>query len=811
MIKNSIVNKLIYPLGVVLLVFMFVVSACNQVEPVIFIESVENYPQAEVIFQATLPSPLPEGETLNLEIIDEVTGIFFNPSQYEMAKQDDLNYFIRLPLTLNTHIKYRYFRKGVQTQYEINSRSETVRYRVLLIKSPIFLQDFIAAWVDQPYTGAIGKLRGQLIDSSNQAPIPNQVVYAGGMQTITSSDGSFILEGLPVWTQNVVIASPDGAFETFQQGAVIAENATTPILLELSRRPMVEVEFLAKLPEGFSTTLPLRFASNLTSLGYPEGDLPGGSKTIASNLPVFTQLNASEYSIRLKLPAGADLDYKFTLGDGFWNSELLTSGNFMVRNFIVPTTTTTVRKKIATFQSPGSGAVTFNLTTPANTPAEEFVSLQLNPFGWMEPLPMLKTGENTWTYTLFSPLHLLGSIEYGYCRNDQCASTRTILENQPAFQKTELPQTLTNKLDNWQNLAAATTPTDVETNGGNLSPRTDFITGFELAAGFPAAWQATLENGLSAAYGTGANWIIVSPTWSATSQNPPNFEPIAGRDPMWPDLQNILTRVSQANLQPVLFPRMKFTDSSDIFWTGASRDGVWWQFYFERYQRFLMQNADLANLMNAQGLIIGDPAMLPSTTNGHLADGVSSNAPQNADEQWSQLIQDARARYSGPIIGVICLPNASSTIPGWLKDVDAVYVLFSPDLTAADGTVSDLRAIISAKIEETITPIAAQYSKPVIIGVSFPASEASLSGCLANNDTCLNNADNQSIPDLGLQAKIYNAAIIESASRPWVIGFISREYAPFAVTSDSSPSVYGKPASDVLWFWNHFLTNRSPQ
>ncbi len=809
--KANIAKKLFYPLAVAILIFMLSASACSQVEQVIFLETVENYPQAEVVFQVTLPSPLPVDEKLNLEIIDEITGIYFNPSHYEMAKQDDLNFFIRLPLTLDSRVKYRYFRKGIQTNYEHTTRSEEVRYRVLQVNGPTFLQDFVAAWANQPYLGAAGKLRGQLIDHSNQAPIPNMVVYAGGMQTITASDGSFILEGLPVWTQNVVIASLDGVFETFQQGAVIAEDATTPILLELTRRPMVDVEFLVKMPEGFSTTLPLRFASNLTSLGYPEFDLPSGSKTISSNLPVFTQNNSSEYSLRLKLPAGADLKYKFTLGDGFWNSELQSNGNFIIRSLIVPTTGVAVRKKVSTFRSPGSGEININLTTPSTTPAEEFVSLQLNPFGWMQPLPMQKTGENTWAYSLYSPLHLLGEIEYRFCRNDQCLVAPAAMESPLYFNKTENAQSININVTAWQNLTASTGSTNVETNGGSLSPRTDFITGFELATEFPASWQYTLENGLKAAYGFGANWAIISPTWTATKQNPPMFEPIAGRDLLWPDLQNILTRVSQANLQPVLFPRMRFTETSDTFWLGADRDAGWWQSYFERYQRFLLQNADLANVMNAQALIVGDPAMMPSTTNGHLADGVSSNAPQNSDEQWTQLIQDVRARYSGPIIGVLSLPNSSSTLPGWVKDVDALYILFNPDLSDSDGSILTLRASFSTKIEDLVAPVAAQYSKPVIIGVDFASADASRFGCIANNDSCLPISQNKAEIDLDLQARMYNAAIIESAARPWIIGFISREYYPFVVNKDAGPSVYGKPASDVLWFWNHFITNRSPQ
>ena len=37
--------------------------------------------QAETVFQARLFQPLSEGEDLNLEIVDEVTGIALNPTR----------------------------------------------------------------------------------------------------------------------------------------------------------------------------------------------------------------------------------------------------------------------------------------------------------------------------------------------------------------------------------------------------------------------------------------------------------------------------------------------------------------------------------------------------------------------------------------------------------------------------------------------------------------------------------------------------------------------------------------------------------
>lgn len=800
------------------LLFSLVLSACdslkgNPIEEIAFSETVENYAKAEVVFQVRLPIPINENEKLVLEILDDVTGVYFNPLHYEMSQQDELNYFINIPLTVGQKIKYRFLRIGDQSIYEYTTQNKPVRYRMMLVNGPILMQDCIAAWSDQPYTGVVGRIRGQLIDQATNQPIPNMAVYAAGMQTLSASDGTFILEGLPIWTHNVVISSLDGAYDTFQQGAVVAEEATTPIAITLNQRYTTEVEFVVRTPDGFSTDLPLRFASNLYSLGYPDTDLLAGSNTISTNMPVFAKTGQNEYTLTLTLPIGADLRYKFTFGDGFWNSELNSSGNFVTRELIVNAMNNTIRKKVEAFTAPGTAEVTFNLNAPPETPANEQISLQLGPFGWMQPLPMQKAAQNQWVYTLYSPIHLLGNVEYRFCRNDQCdAASSNPLQN-GVFAASSLPQNITVNLESWQNLTSAASATTVETNGGALTPRTDFIAGFELESAFSASWKSPIGQGLQNISSTGANWVILSPTWSVTSTNPPLLEPVIGNDLLWPDLQTIMSAITAENMQPVLFPQLSEGSSTDQFWIDARKDTGWWQSMFDRYHRFIIQNADLANIMNAGALIVGDPAMDPAMGGGILSNLGTSNAPANADEQWSQLILDIRARYSGPIIGVVSIPNQQNALPGWLANVDAIYVLFSPSLSeSGDTSIGGLLHAFDTSLDSLVQPIAAQYNKPVIVGINYPSTQSSINGCVDLNGSCLafsaTDLASQTI-DLDLQARIYNAAIISCANRSWVKGFIARGYNPLVVLKDQSSSINGKPASDVLWFWYHFILNIS--
>jgi len=431
----------------------------------------------------------------------------------------------------------------------------------------------------------------------------------------------------------------------------------------------------------------------------------------------------------------------------------------------------------------------------------------------MQPLPMVKTGLNQWGYTLFTPLHLLSNIKYRFCRNDQCDIALSDPARDGSFSNSSTPQTISVNLENWQNISNSTSPTTVDTNGGTLQPRTNFIAGVELIKNYPPSWKSAIDQGLQSIGSSGANWVIISPTWTYTSTNPPLLEPVPGTDLLWPDLQTLMTKITANNMQPAVFPQLSDATDQVQFWNNAKRDGGWWQTTFDRYRRFILQNADLAKLMNASAIFIGDPGMKPAMNDGILQNGSTSNPPANANDQWSQLIRDIRTHYNGPVIGVISVPDQNSMLPGWLKDVDGIYVIFSPTLTTNSGDQSEaaIKNVFASALDLMIQPIANHYNKPIIIGLDYPSTQIGLNGCNAINDSCMKykSSDLVNLPiDLDIQAKIYNAAIIDCANRPWINGFITRGFNPLVVVKDQGSSIYGKPASDVLWFWYHFILNK---
>lgn len=740
------------------------------------------------MFRAELPEPLPEDSKLMLEMLDDVTGLYFNSSRFEMAQDDVLNYAIRIPLPVSSDMKYRYVRINTSSSYEFTSHQEQVRFRLARINGPEIIDDIITTWVDQPYTGPAGRISGQMLDNETQAPIPNLLISAGGMQALSASDGSFMLDGLVPGVHNLVIYSMDGMYNTFQQGALIAENANTPVHVQLTRRETTEVTFEVSTPFGLNVSQPLRFVSNLLPLGNAYADLSAGSAGSAVNYPAMEKITSSRYSIKLEIPIGFHLRYKYSFGDGFWNAELNNEGNFVVRDLLIEDGLF-VKDKIKTFTANGSKPVNLMVQAPPGTPQQEGVFIQFNPFGWMEPLPMVASGENQWQFTIFTPLHFFDSIEYRYCRNGQCDIAAEDFSTVRRFTPLNKQQLIQDTIGSWENLENYTSNTTDFLTLESVPPKPGFIAGIETVPGKPASWRYSIDDGLGFAAGIGGDWVILSPTWTASSNSfSPVIAPSPGTDMLWTELMNLNSHVMMSGQKSIFFPIVNYAQTPETFWSDFSVTDERIIKWNEQYAVFMYHNADLAQILGIEGLVIGDPSILSlsSTIN-------DTNEIQPVAVNWQELIKGIRERYSGRLIGTIILNSNGVIAPDWLDQVDIIYVLFTPDFEDDSASVAELRQEIAALLLNQLEPIFRKYNKPIILGFS------STSGNTAANI------------DLDIQAKSYSAAILSAASTEWITGFISRGYLPFVELQDASSTIYRKPASEILWFWFHYLLGKPPQ
>jgi len=787
-------------------------------------EIVNQLPQAEVLFDVIVPENTPADAEIFINVLDEVTGLALNAKRYAMQAGENFHYQAKLPIPLGSAVKYRYSREGSSSAIEHNTLSQQVRYRIAQVDGPMTVNDLVSSWSEQTYDGPTGRIMGMAKDQSSDVGISNLLVTAGGVETLTASDGSFVLEGLIPGTHNLILYALDGYYHTFQQGATVAANSTTPAPVSLAPAPLVNITFSVTVPSENVVGVPVRLAGNLYQTGNTYADLAGGISTIASRMPLLSLAPDGKYSVTLALPAGADFQYKYTIGDGFWNSEQTANGQFQVRQLIIPSADSTVQDTIASWRAGDSAPISFEVQAPQDTPSGDYLSIQFNPYGWTEPIPMWSLGNNRWLYVLYSPLNMLGDIGYRYCRNDQCGSADNAATQSPAetgipFKTSQLPQNFQDDIQSWAWWSPSSTPTtvmaaDVQDHGSG------FFAGIEFQPSYHPSWQSRFYPVMQNLKSIGTNWITLTPTWTYTRSNPPVLEPVPGHDPLWFDLLPTIGQAAGIGLNTAIFPTPKFQSPVEEWWQDAPRDFSWWEVWFNRYEAFILHHADMAARSGAGALILGGEWIAPALPGGLLADGTPSGVPTDAEIRWRDIIEKVRSRYSGQVFWALNYPAVGfENSPAFLDAVDQIYLLFSPPLTDQDApTEADLEIQVANLLDTDIAPLQQEIAKPLILALYYPSANGSAKGCIVlNSGGCQDPAalarPNPDVPsveiDLQEQVDIYNAVFAQANLRSWIRGITSRGFYPPAPLQDKSASTHGKPAADIIWYWFPRLTGQT--
>ena len=782
-----------------------------------------------ITFNLTLSQPLPPGDSVSLTVLDEVSGLAFNPSDHVMAADDASHLSVSIPLELGAVIKYRYTRHGASNVNEHLSNGQPVRYRLFHVEGPGVVNDTLSRWTDTLYSGNIGRITGQITDLTSSEPVPNLLITIGGAQAYTKGDGSYFIEGIPEGTHNLVAYAIDGWYQTYQQGAVIAANSTTPASFSLSRSDTVQVLFSVTVPADTPPEATLRLAGNLYQLGNTFADLSGGISTLASRMPVLTRRSDTQYESMINLPAGAYIEYKYTLGDGLWNAEHSLDGSLMTRHFVVPGTNTQVSDSVSNWGRRTIAPITFEVSVPPETPANEGVSIQFNPgFGWLQPLPMWSAinsqGNRVWRFILISPLEILTSIQYRICRAGLCgiADDQNTRGNNPLgniVNPGNLPQTIIYSVSKWSWIQSSSQQASIP-NIQVISRGPDFLAGISFTPAYHPGWTPQIINAIDMVNNLGANWLIVNPTWSYLNSQVPVSEVLPSQDIMAPDLSALFLRAENLDLQVGVYPGMNFPVQPDQWWLDAPRDFSWWIVWFERYTQFLIHHAEIASHHNANALIIGGEWLSPALPQGILVDGSPSGVPADAESRWRNLIGQLREHYSGTLIWALSYPSGISSPPPFIDEFDKIIINWSANLSAADiPTVSELHAEAGRILDQIILPFHEAIGKPIVLAVAYPSADGSANGCVtigtgaclpAKDFSTINVQNDLVLVDLQEQADLYNAMFLAVNERDWIDGLISEGFFAPVSLQDPSLSTFSKPAGGVLWYWFPRLLGNMP-
>lgn len=771
--------------------------------------------RAQVTFKVQLPEPLLPGEILTISVLDEVTGLALNHTDYPLTQVDSINYSAVLAIPDKAVVKYRFVKRGAAQIAEDTNTDAPIRYRLVYVNGPTEVDDSISSWSDKPVNTISGSISGTVINTDTGAPIPEIMVTAGGVQALTDSAGRFNLVGLRGGTYNLVAYALDGMYQPFQQGALVEGNKGTPVQIKLKSAPLVNVIFIVSVPQNTQRNVPLRIAGNLLQLGNTFADLRGGLSTVADRMPVMTPLPDGRYSVSLFLPAGTYLKYKYTLGDGFWNSEFNTAGQYVTREFIVPQQNTTIEDAVQSWQAGPNSPILFEVNVPADTPIGDVVYIQFNPYSWTPPIPMWKTGDNQWAYKLYGPLNIIGSFGYRFCRNAQCGSADDVATagdnaHGKNITPTLTPQDITDTVSQW---TWSQTPgnsslvqTDIPSRG------TGFVAGVEFQQYYDPSIPSFIPYALQNVQAFGGNWVIYDPSWTFTSNNPLSFSQLPGKDPFITDVTGAIASARAINLSVALFPQPRFFTTPNEFWKSAPRDQSWWDNWFNHYRAFAVNFADMATQTNAQAIILGGDWIAPALPGGRLADGNPSGVPADAEARWQAVVSEVRQHYRGLVLFALPYTNADIQAPfNLLKNTDGLVLLWFVKLS--DQAVPNKADMITAAgqlLDTNVFPVQSQINKPVIIALSYPSSTYSATGCIPDGSGgCLDwtmlsrpNPDINTVNvDLQQQFDIYDAMLNAINGRTWISGFVSRGYYPPVALQDKSASIHGKPAADLLWYW----------
>ena len=768
-------------------------------------------PNVDIQFNLTLPTALGAGERVVLEVVDEVTGLPYNTRQYDLTPVSANEYTTTLGFPQGSVLKYRYVKIGTGMVPEATLLSDEVRYRMLSTEKATNVTDHLQFWQDAPRQGETGTLTGQITSAATGQPLSDILVSAAGNLTFTDANGRFTLSEIFPGVHNVVIYAMDGAYATFQQGASVVAGETTPVEIALTPRETVAVTFNVTPPND-ALGIPIYMAGNIFQLGNTFSNLQGGMSIDPKQMPLLVGQSDNTFSITLNLYAGLDLRYKFTLGDGYWNAEQAENGGWKVRQLIVPDHDVTLDLTIADWRSSDAAAITFEITIPPEVSTGDEKFIQFKTREWTQPLPLWPLGDGQYLYILFSPLDRTVPIAYRFCRNENCeqALNAEALAAAPSFQPTEIDQTIQLTLSEWANWQPVDGPAEVVV--ANVPPKDSaYRTQIELTPEMDPTWRVYAPIGISEIAEIDANAIQFTPQWFWGADD--RIQPQLGATPFTYILSDLITTSQSQGLSVSLFPQVGPTDNLGSYWATAEHSTQWWESWFTSYKTFILNYAQVAADTGVEQLVLGSKAVLPAFSGGYYLDGNITDAPASLDSDWTSLIGEVRAIFTGDLVWATNAQVSVDPLPEFIDQFDAIYVTVDAPLATADLPTADLIAANFWEVLNTqVYPIYESTGKPILLALGYPSTANAVEGCLLIDEACSNDGVflpaevSQAPVDLSLQVSIYNALLPIVADQDWVSGISIRGYNPVVTVMDGSSSIAGKPARDVIWYWFAGLT-----
>ena len=264
------------------------------------------------------------------------------------------------------------------------------------------------------------------------------------------------------------------------------------------------------------------------------------------------------------------------------------------------------------------------------------------------------------------------------------------------------------------------------------------------------------------------------------------------------DLADLIQLAKESGFTVGLYPRLDFSMDSAEWWKNSKRDALWWQQWYQEYERFAISYTQFAANNKVDQLILGGVDVSASLPGGVETTIDNKGTPKNADQLWEALLQKINQYYQGLIL--LALPIEESELPEYTfyDQIDGFYLQLQP---AADISTSYDQQTVENTLNNIVVNLQRSLNdKQFFTGLNAPALSADDFTCPSAD--CLISPRASAYAtypvDLAAQLDFYRTYLSALSQRSWVQGISSRGFFPVVKLHDFSSSIYGKPAMQLL-------------
>jgi len=107
----------------------------------------------------------------------------------------------------------------------------------------------------------------------------------------------------------------------------------------------------------------------------------------------------------------------------------------------------------------------------------------------------------------------------------------------------------------------------------------------------------------------GGDFVVLTPTWTLEQTDHPTLAAKPGHDLLWQETMTLVNHVTMSGQKAILYPKINYTQGAVNYYASDQWSEEWKSEWFEEYKRFLFNFADLAQILDIEGIIIEEPAV----------------------------------------------------------------------------------------------------------------------------------------------------------------------------------------------------------